>query len=139
MTKTALRQLVELEQKTSAELREIHNQILPKKCAANACKEFLRPRIAYRLQELLYGGLSDDNKTTLLKIADSSVNEAYSSHTDLLPGTKICREWNGVSYEIEVLKDCYEFDGKKYKSLSAIAKIITGTKWNGLKFFRLKI
>ena len=143
MTKSTLRQIVELRQKAPAELREVYNQIMPQKCAANANKEFLQPRISYRLQELLHGGLTDEDKDKLVKIANgSSVNALRQSSMRqsnmLLPGTKICRKWNETQYEVEVLKDGYEYAGMKFKSLSAVATKITGTRWNGLKFFRLK-
>lgn len=143
MTKSTLRQIVELQQKAPAELREMYNQIMPQPCAANANKEFLQPRISYRLQELLYGGLSDEDKGKLVKIANGSSVTAFrksSMHQSnrLLPGTKICRKWNETQYEVEVLKDGYEYAGQKFRSLSAVATKITGTRWNGLKFFRLK-
>jgi hypothetical protein len=56
----------------------------------------------------------------------------------LLPGTKICKEYNGSVYQVEVLKDGFEYNGQKWKSLSAIATKITGTKWNGPKFFGMR-
>lgn len=138
MTKTILRQLIDLENKTHSDLRQIYNEMMPKKCAANANKEFLWPRIAYRIQELECGGLTDESKNRLLKIADGISNDSSRHHSDLLPGTKICREWNGKMYQVEVLKDCFEYGGQKFKSLSSIATKITGTKWNGPKFFKLR-
>jgi len=111
---------------------------MPKKCAANTNKEFLRPRIAYRLQELAFGALDDESIDNLNKIANGTSTSILKKHTDLLPGTKICREWQGVMHQVEVLKDSFEYDGKKWKSLSAIARKITGTRWNGPKFFKLQ-
>lgn len=138
MSKSIVRQVIELENKSSIELRQIYNDIMPKKCSAITNKEYLRPRIAYRLQEMAFGSLDEEVRNKLLKISDGISTNSLKSHTDLMPGTKICREWNGVRYEIEVLKDCFEYQGQKFKSLSSIAKKITGTKWNGPKFFRLK-
>jgi hypothetical protein len=138
MTKTILRQLVELGSKDVSDLRQLYNEIMPKKCAANANKEFLWPRIAYRIQELEYGGLTDESKSKLLKIADGVSSDSSKNSSGLLPGTKICREWNGTMYQVEVLKDCFEYQGQKFKSLSSIATKITGTKWNGPKFFKLR-
>ena len=50
-------------------------------------------------------------------------------------GTKLVREFKGKRYSVTVIQNCYEYNGKKYKSLSAIANKITGTRWNGKKFF----
>lgn len=138
MTKSLVRQIIDLKDKTASDLRLIYNEIMPQKCAANSSKEFLRPRIAYRLQELVFGKMSEDTKTQLLKIADNAPKSSIGSMSKLIPGTKICREWNGKIHEVEVLKDCYEYQGQKFKSLSSIATQITGTKWNGPKFFKLR-
>ena len=138
MSKTVIRQIIELENKTVIEMRQIYNDIMPKKCAPSVSKEYLRPRIAYRLQELAFGSLHEETRAKLLKIADGISFSTLRHHTDLMPGTKICREWSGAMHEVEVLKDCFEYQGQKFKSLSSIAKKITGTKWNGPKFFKLK-
>jgi hypothetical protein len=138
MSKSIIRQIIELEHKPISDMRQLYNEIMPKKCAANANKEYLRPRIAYRLQELSFGSLSEENKNKLLKIADGTPLDSLKRHTDLMTGTKICREWNGNIHEVEVLKDSFEYNGQKFKSLSSIARTITGTRWNGPKFFKLK-
>lgn len=138
MSKSIIRQIIELEHKSTSDMRQLYNEIMPKKCAANANKEYLRPRIAYRLQELSFGSLSEENKNKLLKIANGTPLDSLKRHTDLMTGTKICREWNGSIHEVEVLKDSFEYCGQKFKSLSSIARKITGTRWNGPKFFKLK-
>ncbi len=138
MSKTIICQIVELANKSAAEMRQIYNEIMPQKCAANSSKEFLRPRIAYRLQELAFGSLSEENRAKLLKISDGISVNTLRHHNDLIAGTKICREWGGVMHEVEVLKDCFEYQGQKFKSLSSIARKITNTRWNGPKFFKLK-
>lgn len=135
MSKSIIRQIIDLEHKTPTDLRQIYNEIMPKKCAANSGKEFLRPRIAYRLQELIFGGLADENKNKLLKIADGISTNSLRKHSDLIPGTKICREWSEKTYQVEVLKDGFEYEGQKFKSLSSIARKITapgGTVRNSL-------
>ncbi|MFV1877700.1 DUF2924 domain-containing protein [Nioella sp.] len=53
-------------------------------------------------------------------------------------GTKLIREWDGVAHTVTVLKDGFEWDGRRYKSLSAVARAITGTRWNGYRFFGLR-
>jgi hypothetical protein len=138
MNKSIIRQIIELEHKSAADLRQIYNETMPKKCAANTNKEYLKPRIAYRLQELAFGSLDDESLDHLKKISNGTSTSILKKHTDLLPGTKICREWQGAMYQVEVLKDSFEYGGKKWKSLSAIARKITGTRWNGPKFFKLQ-
>lgn len=138
MSASIIRQVIELENKSSEEMRKLYNELMPKKCASNASKEYLKPRIAYRLQELAFGGLSEDTRAKLLKIADGISINTLRHHNDLIPGTKVCREWGGVVHEVEILKDGFEYQGQKFKSLSSIAYKITNTKWNGPKFFKLK-
>ncbi len=53
-------------------------------------------------------------------------------------GTRLVREWNGTEHTVTVLRDGFDFEGRKYQSLSAIARTITGTRWNGWRFFGLR-
>ena len=55
-----------------------------------------------------------------------------------IAGTRLIREWKGVEHCVTVLDDGYEYQGRPFKSLSAVARTITGTRWNGLLFFGLK-
>lgn len=138
MNKSIIRQIIDLETKTLFELRELYNQIMPKPASVSANKEYLKPRIAYRLQELAFGGLKEATKEQLLKIANGANTDSLKRHSDLMPGTKLCREWNGVLHEVEIAKDGFIWQGQKWKSLSAIATKITQSKWNGPKFFKLR-
>lgn len=138
MSKSIVRQIIDLENKSVSELRQLHDELMPKKSPANSKKDYLRPRVAYRLQELAFGSLAEETKAKLLIIAGGVSNNSFRSAKGLMVGTKLCREWGGIRHEVEALKDCYEYQGQKFKSLSAIAKKITGTKWNGPKFFNLK-
>ena len=138
MSKTIVRQIIELENKSLEDLKSIYNKIMPKPLTTHVSKDYLRPRISYRLQELAFGGVSDDIKNRLLEIADDKIHEKTIKPRKLLSGTKICKKWGDLTHEVEVLKDGFSYAGQKFNSLSAIAKIITGTKWNGLKFFKIK-
>ena len=133
-----LRQIIELESKSLEDLKSIYNKIMPKPLTTHVSKDYLRPRITYRLQELAFGGISDDTKNKLLEIADDKPHKKVIKPSKLLAGTKICKKWGDVIHEVEVLKDGFAYAGQKFTSLSAIAKIITGTKWNGLMFFKIK-
>ena len=127
------RQVLELEGMPSSNLRKIYNNLFQDKCSSNANCNYLRPKIAYRLQELAIGGLDEQTK---IKQGRTIVGKAKNS--DLLVGTKICKEYNSCLHEVEVIKDGFEYMGQKWKSLSAIATKITGTKWSGPKFFGLR-
>ena len=106
-------------------------------------RRFLESRLAYRIQELAYGGLKPETIRRLEALgeqfADRNVTSRRIRH-DAMPiaGTRLIREWQGVEHTVTVLTEGYEWQGRPYRSLSAIARAITGTRWNGLVFFGLK-
>ena len=100
----------------------------------------LRRRIIYRLQEIYYGGVEPVDMAILEGIADkdplANLRTITVKKRAKVRGTKLYRIWKGKQYEVMVGKDgCFIFDGETYKSLSAVARKITGTKWNGKRFF----
>ena len=103
---------------------------------------FLVKRLAYRLQELSLGGLREQTVKRLERLADeeeSILQGRKPPHEEqLLPGTYLVREWKGEEHRCMVLENGFEYQGRKFGSLSAVANFITGTKWNGLVFFALK-
>ena len=103
---------------------------------------FLVKRLAYRLQELSLGGLSAQTAKRLERLAaeEESIlqGEKAPPEEQLLPGTQLVREWKGEEHRCMVLDNGFEYQGRKFGSLSAVANFITGTKWNGLVFFALK-
>ena len=106
-------------------------------------KGFLVKRLAYRLQELAYGGLSeiaDERLQALAKDEERIARRPVHENPDGRPitGTRLIREWKGVEHCVTVLDDNFEYQGRKYRSLSAAARAITGTRWNGKLFFGLK-
>ncbi len=135
---SVIRQVIELENKSPAEIRVIYNNLFQDRCLSNAKKEYLRPKIAYRLQELALGGLDEQTKAKLESISKGGSMFNKTKHSDLLTGTKICREYNGVDHQVDVKADGFEYNGQKWSSLSAIASKITGTKWNWPRFFGLR-
>lgn len=135
---SVLRQIVELKHKSMKELKAIYVSLFATSYPDNANKEQLIPKIAYRLQELAFGGLSQSTKSKLDSIANNDSALINSKHCNLLPGTKICKNYNGIMHQVEVRSDGFEYNGQKWKSLSAIATKITGTKWNGPKFFGMR-
>ena len=103
----------------------------------------LRHLLAYRIQELHFGGFSDNDKEILIRIADgdpmANLQNKAKGMISKLRGTRYQRVWKGKKYEVIVLGDgTFEYDGTVYQSLSAIAREITGTRWNGKLFFGVK-
>jgi len=111
--------------------------------APNNSRNFLERRLAYRIQELTYGGPDRQTKRLLDLLADE-VNGTLTRKTQIadprnpVVGTKLIREWDGTAHTVTVLKEGFEWEGRRYKSLSAVARTITGTRWNGYRFFGLR-
>ena len=106
-------------------------------------RRFLESRLAYRIQELAYGGLKPETLRRLEQLGqdmDGGNRRKSQIRTDLMPiaGTRLIREWQGTEQVVTVTQDGFEWKGRPYKSLSAIARAITGTRWNGWVFFGLK-
>lgn len=106
-------------------------------------RRFLESRLAYRIQELAYGGLSQDTLERLRAMAKQYAGQQPAERKvrpQLRPvaGTKLVREWQGIEHCVTVRRDDFEYLGRPYKSLSSVAREITGTKWNGWVFFGLK-
>jgi len=116
-------------------------------------KTYLWRKIAYRLQEKERGSISTKAKgklKTLIEEFDPINNKALRPDKPMvsqqasvkdkrlpIPGTAITKEYKGSNYQIKVLEKGFEYNGKIYKTLSAIAKEITGAHWNGYLFFNL--
>ena len=103
----------------------------------------IRNRIIYRLQEDRFGGVSDEDMEFLKGlIADDPLAHLVRkpvSRVTKTPGARYTRMWKGRRYEVVVRgADRFELDGKIYSSLSAAARSITGTRWNGKVFFGVK-
>ena len=102
--------------------------------------DLLRRAIAYRLQELAYGGLSPETVRELRRLASQGEAAPASTkrHTTMRAGTRLLREWQGKTYVVTATEEGFDHDGQTYGSLSQIARTITGTPWSGPKFFGLK-
>lgn len=107
--------------------------------APSLSPDLLRLSIGYKLQETKLGGLSRGTRSLLRQIAARAGESEKGKPLPrkLTPGTRLVRDWHGVGHTVIVLEDGFEYDGKHWKSLTAIAKAITGTPWNGPLFFGL--
>jgi hypothetical protein len=105
-------------------------------------RRFLESRLAYRIQELVYGGLKPDTLERLAALAEEVGGKCGKrtrlAHDRPIAGTRLIRQWQGVEHSVTVRDDGFEYQGRPYRSLSAIARLITGTRWNGWIFFGLK-
>jgi len=118
-------------------------QSLMGSAAPNNSRSFLEQRLAYRIQELAFGGLAKPVTRLLDALADEVEGKKVRRSVIADPrnpviGTRLVREWDGTEHVITVLKDGFDWQGRRYKSLSAIARDITGTRWNGYRFFGLR-
>jgi len=142
LDQTALSRLAALKAMSVKDLKAEWEKLLGTS-APNNSRAFLELRIAYRIQELTYGGPDRETRRMLDLLADEVEGHTRRKHQIADPrnpvvGTKLLREWDGVEHTVTVLKDCFDWQGRKYKSLSAVARAITGTRWNGYRFFGLR-
>jgi hypothetical protein len=93
--------------------------------------DLLRQILAWRIQAAEEGGLDKVSKRLLC-------SDTRTGGAQLAPGTLIAREWQGVRHEVEATDDGFIHAGRRWKSLSEIARAITGTRWNGPRFFGLR-
>lgn len=96
-------------------------------------EQFMRKRLAYRIQELAYGGLDAETEKRIAHVN----TKIKRKETSLRQGTVIVREWHDVKHEVRVAQNGFEYKGCIYASLSAVAKAITGVNRNGREFFGL--
>ncbi len=104
-------------------------------------RDLLVLAIAWKLQEKVYGGLTAAQKRKLADIAEElkkGGNLSAGPAIRMKPGLRLVREWRGETHTVLVLEDGFEWNGKRRRSLSAIAWEITGTRWSGPLFFGLK-
>ena len=151
MKQEIARWISELDAMTIAELREEYARVFGEETRSRH-KVYLRKRIVWGLQAREYGGLSERarqraselaNESDLTLLAPKGWIESRSfrpnqSSPQMLPGSVITREYKGQKIIVTVLANGFEWQGQVYRSISAVAKAITGSHWNGTAFFRLK-
>ena len=119
------------------EWRRLHRMQPPKTLS----RDLLIRGITYKLQERALGGLS---KSLLRKIGDGQAETSTGDRRHaappvvIKPGTRLVREWHGVTHTVLVHADGVEWRGQRYKSLSVVAREITGAHWSGPRFFGLR-
>ena len=142
MNDPVLARLVALKTTPTPQLKEQWRQLFEGEPPAFN-RRYLESRLAYRIQELAYGGLKPETVRRLEKLGE----ELDGGRVDVrkrpandrpISGTRLIRDYQGVEHCVTVRDNDFEYQGRPYKSLSAIARAITGTQWNGLTFFGIK-
>lgn len=103
--------------------------------------DLLRRTIAQRLQEKEHGALPRTVQKALDQLVEAFIRQPKAALTvprRIKPGSELVRTWKGTAYRVRVSPEGFTYDGQTYKSLSEIATLITGTKWNGPRFFGLR-
>ncbi len=123
------------------ELLERWRALYAKPAPPHISRPILIRAIAYRMQEQVFGGLKPATRRLLQRVAEEiRAGRPITSvpSPTLKPGTRLLREWNGTTHEVIVLEDGVLFRGKHHRSLSEVARLITGSRWSGPRFFGLK-
>lgn len=129
-------ELARLPDLTHAELKKRWHSLHGREPPKGMSRPLLRQAIAYRLQEQVLGGLRPAMARVLTQFDEGKGTMSLPS--SVRPGTWLLREWHGMTYEVTVLEQGVMFKGKKYRSLSEVARVITGAKWSGPAFFGLR-
>jgi hypothetical protein len=155
MENTVVIQIMDFKTKTLEELKAKYEELFTGKKATSNNKVFLWRKIAYRIQELNYQGLSDDTQRRIKDLIarydpvnnkslrpQESAQEMPSKHSSRdkrlpIPGSVITKVYKDRSLEIKVLDKGFEFEGKTFRTLSAVACHVTGVHWNGYLFFNI--
>jgi hypothetical protein len=141
MTRSMVAEVAELKKLPITELKAKYRTLMGAEPSVHS-RATIEARLAYRLQELRFGGLSQQTRRRLDALADAVESNAGNARARArsrpTSGTTLVREYRGVEHRVIVRDDGYEYGGRMFKSLSAVARAITGTPWSGLVFFGLK-
>jgi Protein of unknown function (DUF2924) len=139
MTKSVAARVAALPKTPTPELRQMWRELFDRE-PPGFSRSYLISRLAYRIQELAYGGLKPATRAKLDALADALDPKAARKRSVNRPvvGTRLVREFRGREYTVAVLADGFEWEGRRFKSLSAVARAISGTRWNGWAFFGLR-
>ena len=156
MKETILEQIMMLKNASVSELQKKYSELFEGRKALSNNKVFLWRKIAYRMQELEYGSVPAETQGKIQELIakydpinnkslrpdntpDNQVKKTRLSRDKRLPipGTVVTKEYKGIMLQVKILESGFEYNGKVYKSLTAIAKEVTGAHWNGFLFFKI--
>jgi Protein of unknown function (DUF2924) len=139
--KTLADEIAGLSGKTTADLKGHWHALFGVEPPPRISRDLLVRAVAYRIQENTLGGLKPSTHRLLARVAaDASARRPIevTAEPTLKPGTVLLREWHGTEHQVIVREEGIAFQGKTYKSLSEVARRITGTNWSGPLFFGLR-
>jgi len=121
------------------ELRQLWQELYGDRPPAAFRRKLLARGIAYGRQAKRYGGLPASIRRRLKRSANNLVSGGSRARSPKLKtGTRLVREWNGATHVVDVMDGCFVWKGERYRSLSLIARKITGARWSGPRFFGLR-
>jgi Protein of unknown function (DUF2924) len=139
------REIAALPKMNIHELRAKWRSRLKQPPPAHVRKQLMVPLLAYKLQEQAYGGLKPEIRRQIEKLGAAYRRNPKAKASSLAmgqqrikSGTRLLRQWNGKTHQVMVVEGGFEYEGERYKSLSVIARLITGTRWSGPAFFGVK-
>ncbi|MDP8265926.1 MAG: DUF2924 domain-containing protein [Candidatus Aceula meridiana] len=152
MSESTIAEIMKLKKMPLDELQKKYKEVFESKEMPSSNKVLLWRKIAYRLQELEYGGLSNDTKNRINELIErydpinnkmlrpqKALNKVKGAGRDTrlpIPGAIIRKEYKGQILEVKVLEKGFEYQGQAYRTLSAVATAVTGIHWNGYLFFK---
>lgn len=156
MSANTTTEIMELKGLPLGELQKKYKELFDGKKAPSNNKVYLWRKIAYRMQELEYGGIPIETQDKIqelitkydpvnnksLRPDNASDNQAKKTRLSRdkrlpIPGTVVAKDYKGIMLQVKILERGFEYNGKVYKSLTAIAKEVAGAHWNGFLFFHL--
>ena len=154
MKDTILAQIMSLKGLSTEELLKKHEELFGGRKMPSKNKTYLWRKLAYRIQELEYGEISEGAQNRINELTeeydpvnnkalrpDDMVKDTQKAHARdrrlPIPGTILIKEYKGTTIQVKVLERGFEYKNKVYRSLTAVAKDVTGAHWNGYLFFNL--
>ncbi len=133
-------EIADLANRKTRDLREVWRRIYRADPPAGISRDLLIRATAYQIQEEELGDLNRAAKRRFCALAQkmgTDCSPSFNLGASLKPGAKLIREWRGETYSVIALEDGFDFEGRRYPSLSKIAREITGARWSGPRFFGL--
>ncbi len=138
---TVARELASLTTHSVSELKERWRSYYRSEPPHRVSRELLTRAVAYKIQEQAFGGLKPATRKLLLRLGNDAREGRplrLAPTPSLSAGTVLMRDWKGTTHEVKVINGGVLYKGKRYRSLSEVARLITGARWNGPLFFGLR-
>ena len=138
---TISRKLASLESSPIKVLKQQWRALYGSQPPHRVSRELLTRAVAYRIQEQALGGLKPSTRRLLLRLGNDARGGQPLKFEPMAPasaGTVLVRDWHGIAHEVKVLDRGVLYKRKRYRSLTEVARLITGAHWNGPRFFGLR-